>query len=86
MFGFLKKIISGIGKDKDLELFVKLHGAWTEIVLFGWDALMRKPDAEGREEEKQRILDEVDETRLLGGSVLAKMSEIINRYAGGERQ
>ena len=78
----IRKLLNKIYRNsaKELEYYTNLHSAWTEIILTGWDALMRKLEAEGRYDERQKILDETYEARLSGSSVLYKMSEIIRRY------
>ncbi|RLI96871.1 MAG: hypothetical protein DRP00_04755 [Candidatus Aenigmatarchaeota archaeon] len=60
--------------------FVKLYGAWSKLIRTEWEALMERLEREGREDERQKILDELDDVRIYGGSVLAKMAEIVVRY------
>jgi len=64
--------------------FVKLYGAWSKLIRTEWEALMERLEREGREDERQKILDELDDVRIYGGSVLAKMAEIVVRYRNGE--
>ena len=79
----IKKLIARVFRrkqDMDFIDFSKIYGAYAGIVRASWEQMMKQLEEKGREEERQRILSELEAVRIYGGSVIPKMAEQVLKY------
>ena len=85
----IKKLIARVFRRKqDIDFidFSKIYGAYAEIVRVSWEQMMKQLEEKGSEEERQRILSELEAVRIYGGSVIPKMAEQVLKYKDAQDQ
>jgi len=85
----IKKLIARVFRrkqDMDFIDFSKIYGAYAEIVRVSWEQMMKQLEEKGSEEERQRILSELEAVRIYGGSVIPKMAEQVLKYKDAQDQ
>ena len=69
-----------IRQEIDIVNFSKIYGAYTKVIRSAWQDMIEELEKEGREEERKRIFNEIEEIRIYGGSVIPKMAEQVLKY------
>jgi len=69
MLKIIKNLMNRFRTEQEIDIvnFSKIYGAYAKVIRAAWQDMIEELEKEGREEERKRIFNEIEEIRIYGG-------------------